>query len=183
MNAGAFIFNGSPIKNLLLSFSLFSVNINLEVKKMKSVKKFLAGIAVLAISGFGAFAQENDFVGNIMGGLDGVYEREAYETEASDPEYAYQIVELLVDQIGVGEVTKLYSFDESTDDEEDLQLISDIKKYVTDNYKVKNNQGYSFVVFRSVGDAGIDGYLAFYHYNKKASPKDLYYFYYFCIEY
>lgn len=89
----------------------------------------------------------------------------------------------MVQQIGTGEITELYSFDESTDDEEDKALIDNIKQYVKDNYKPKNNQGYSFIVVRTVAEDGVDGYLAFYHYNKKASPIDLYYFYYFCIEY
>ena len=64
-----------------------------------------------------------------------------------------------------------------------LTVTEELKEYVSANYKVKNNQGYSFVVIRSQSEEGIDGWIAFYHYSKKAKPADLYYIYYFCIEF
>lgn len=149
---------------------------------MKSLKKvfFCLALCLLATS---VFAQESDENTNIMGGLDGVFDRADYEEQASNPEVAYAVVDQLVQSIGAGEITDLYLLDEETSDDEDFAITEELKDYVSANYKVKNNQGYSFVIIRSQSEEGIDGWIAFYHYSKKAKPADLYYIYYFCIEF
>lgn len=149
---------------------------------MKSLKKIFVCLTFCLIAA-GVYAQDANDNTNIMGGLDGVFERAVYEEQASDPNVAYAVVDQLVQAIGVGEITDLYLLDEETSDEEDIAIAEELKDYIAANYKVKNNQGYSFVIVRSQSEEGIDGWIAFYHYSKKAKPADMYYVYYFCIEF
>lgn len=148
---------------------------------MKTFKRLFVGLVLFTFALAGTFAQEA--TNNVMGGLDGVFERDAYEEQASNPEVAYAVAYQLVQAIGAGEITELYQLTEDTIDDEDEVLMNDVKEYISANYKVKNNQGYSFIVLRSQSEEGIDGWLAFYHYSKKGKPADMYYYYYFCIEF
>ncbi len=106
---------------------------------MKSLKKvfFCLALCLLATS---VFSQESDENTNIMGGLDGVFDRADYEEQASNPEVAYAVVDQLVQSIGAGEITDLYLLDEETSDDEDFAITEELKEYVSANYKVKNNQ-------------------------------------------
>ena len=65
---------------------------------MKSLKKvfFCLALCLLATS---VFSQESDENTNIMGGLDGVFDRADYEEQASNPEVAYAVVDQLVQSI------------------------------------------------------------------------------------
>lgn len=137
-------------------------------------KIFLLSLFLLTFGMMNAFAYD----GSVYGGLDGTFSREDFDEQAGDPDVAIGIIESL----GVGELDKFYQVTEDSADEEDLQVFEDISEYIDENYKVKNNQGYSFVVVRTQTDEVLDGWVIFYHYSKKAETPNIYYIYYFGLE-
>lgn len=138
-------------------------------------KKILAiGLFLLAFGAGKVFAGDTA----IFGGLDGSFSREDYEEQAADPDVALYVVE----QLGAADITEFYQVTDDNADEYDNVMMEDLAAYIKANCKVKNNEGYSFIAIESQTDDSLSGWIVFYHYSKKADPKELYYVYYFAVE-
>lgn len=138
------------------------------------MKKFFCIAFLLIATGLASlFAYD----GTVYGGLDGVFSRDNYVEQAGDPDVAIAVVE----SIGAGELTDFYQITSEIADDDDIDVAENIIDYIKDNFKVKNNQAYSFVVVDSQTDEELDGWVIFYHYSKKAEDPELLYMYYFTL--
>lgn len=139
---------------------------------MKKLVAVLAGLLIAAM----AFAYD----GTLVGGADGTFSRADWKEAVSDPSVGRDVLDQSFSEYDNVTVNKYFQVTDDNADEEDLQVISDLEEYITSEYGLKNKTGYSHLIFRSVSDNSVDGWLIFSHYSK--SNGFLHYVYYFSVD-
>ena len=137
--------------------------------KKRGVVLFL----LICLVATGAFAYD----GTIYGGYDGSFSRYSFIQQCQDGSAARSVV----DALKPTSVDKFFQVTEDNADQEDVQLIEDVWKYICNNYKVNDKDAFSHIVVRTQSDEQMDGWVVLTHCSESAQEPVLHYIYYFSV--
>jgi len=112
--------------------------------------------------------------GEIYGGYDGHFSRYQFIQQASDITLAENVL-----RGGAGELAQidtLFQITEDDVDEEDVQMLNDLVKFISQEYELADGDAYSYMVKRGQTDISVDGWIVFSHLNAKGWFHYIYYF-------
>lgn len=145
---------------------------------MKKFKFYLMAALMMAVASL-SFAK----VEEMIGAKDANSSRRKFMAEACTDDVALEYLDNVLKSERIsGKLKDFYSVTNDSAVKEDERMVSTVTKDIYKNFKVRNNDSFSYVVFRNAPDDdidGCDGWVVFAHYAKNDSSQWYYYIWYF----
>ena len=149
-------------------------NFLLKERAVKIVRNASLLTAVIIAMVFCPMANLFAYDGTVIGGFDENMTRAEFISSASDIARARNILLTALDRPRIEDFHQISSDDV---DEEDMIMIGDLEEFIATEYRVRHNDGFSYLVQRGETRIGFDGWMIFSHYHRTQGW--LHYLYYF----
>ncbi len=147
---------------------------------MRAIKICILSI-ILALCSSLAFAFEKDYtITQYLGEME--YEQFLQAMQILSGEQILSLFSMGLEQGDENpfKVTKFASITEDNADDEDYELVDYVESYLEDEEFIDENDGYLVLVFRTMLEDAIDGWMVLTHYCEEEDYT--HYIYYFCLE-